>query len=269
MNKRLIFIHIPKNAGSTLSPVLRRQFPASSILSIYHDIQQQLKAFKTSEQKEKDGYQLIMGHIPFGLHSYYPEGECTYISFLRDPVKRIVSHYHYVKSRPYHPFHDIPGALENLCAYIEKTQSPEMNNGQLRLMTDQEHLPFGEINEERYEQSMELIDAQYSFMGITESFFDSMLLLQDTFGFKNVAFANKNVGKTRPRELTREERDLIMHYNHWDAKLYEKQLASFREKVTGIEQYDAKKNELLKRNNIYQKRHKILSSIKSVVKKFY
>src|SRR5690606_35587137 len=44
-------------------------------------------------------FQLIQGHTNFGIHQYLSQ-PCTYITFLRHPVSRVVSHYHYVQRQP-------------------------------------------------------------------------------------------------------------------------------------------------------------------------
>ena len=55
------------------------------------------KAFLMLEQKR--GKQVIGGHMPYGAHEFL--GPCEYVTLLRHPVDRVLSHYYSLKeSRP-------------------------------------------------------------------------------------------------------------------------------------------------------------------------
>ena len=95
----LIFMHIPKNAGATLHPVLERHYGKRTRHSI--NVADDIEAFKRLPQAQRDRIRLLKGHMPFGLHEYLA-GRSAYITLLRHPAERIVSHYYYVKRMPKH-----------------------------------------------------------------------------------------------------------------------------------------------------------------------
>ena len=43
--------------------------------------------------------QVFKGHMPFGIHKRLPQ-DYTYITFLRDPIERVVSAYYFARNYP-------------------------------------------------------------------------------------------------------------------------------------------------------------------------
>ena len=84
----LVFIHILKTAGQTLMPILRDQFePGESFFGNWPDI-------KARTADELSRYRLIMGHNFPGIADRI-SGQAVFITFLRDPVERTLSHFSY------------------------------------------------------------------------------------------------------------------------------------------------------------------------------
>src|SRR5438874_1730089 len=94
----LLFLHIPKTGGSTLSKILERQYPRAQTLTLDD---QKIAQFKTLPVAERGRYCLVKGHLHFGLHHFIPRPS-TYITLLREPVERVLSFYHYARSTPDH-----------------------------------------------------------------------------------------------------------------------------------------------------------------------
>lgn len=70
----LIFIHIPKAAGTTFYQVLNRQYKPQHILLIEHGLakQRSVNAFRQLPEDRKSRLRCIRGHMPFGLHQWLP-----------------------------------------------------------------------------------------------------------------------------------------------------------------------------------------------------
>src|ERR1700724_2464607 len=94
----LIFLHIPKTGGSTLYKILERHFsPAETVTLDTPGVAR----FKTLPAAKRGRYRLIQGHMHFGLHRFIPRAS-TYVTFLRQPVERVLSFYYYARSTPDH-----------------------------------------------------------------------------------------------------------------------------------------------------------------------
>jgi hypothetical protein len=87
MNKTIIFTHIPKTSGTSFIKSLIEP----SGLKTY-----QYSRLSKFIRKDLAKVQFISGHLPFGLHIFVPN-QTQYITFLRDPIERAISHYYFIK----------------------------------------------------------------------------------------------------------------------------------------------------------------------------
>ena len=71
-------------------------------------------------------------------------GKSKYITFLRDPVERLISHYHYVLRRPKHYLYEqvVKDGL-SLSDYVTSDISPELSNHQVRMISGREDGELG------------------------------------------------------------------------------------------------------------------------------
>jgi hypothetical protein len=84
-------MHIPKTAGTTLRWVAERQYPATEFETLYPCHGPQITTFLTRPSLPA----AVIGHFRFGLHTRL-QAECRYLTFLRDPVDQVVSHFNYI-----------------------------------------------------------------------------------------------------------------------------------------------------------------------------
>ena len=135
---RIIYIHVPKCGGSSFGKALRLRFLASQatidlnqgdpslqgedrILSDYAARATQLRAHVAA------GAHLITGHVQYDADLHAGDAHnYNFVTLLRDPVARFVSHYNYVQrahpnpSRPdtLHAFLDTPDAARLASQYL-------------------------------------------------------------------------------------------------------------------------------------------------------
>src|SRR5258707_15443325 len=91
----LIFLHIPKTAGMTLYEIISHQFPRESIYWVAgHRNREDIQQFMEMPEDQRQQYRCMMGHTIFGIHDYFIQ-PVEYLTILREPVDRIISHYYY------------------------------------------------------------------------------------------------------------------------------------------------------------------------------
>lgn len=97
----LIYLHIPKTGGTTLHSVLSQRYSRDATFRYVGPDAE--GAFRQLSQARQQSIKLMRGHFPFGLHKLI-ERPSFYVTFLRDPIDRVVSLYYNGIRRPDHKF---------------------------------------------------------------------------------------------------------------------------------------------------------------------
>jgi hypothetical protein len=215
----VIFLHIPKAAGTTLRNILQRQYLEEEILNL-HGVSSLEKLEKLSDG-EKRQLKLIQGHFPFGVHEMLPQPS-TYITMLRNPVKRVISTYFYAKRTPFHrDYETINQERMSLKDYMISKLNPVLNNGQVRLLSGEINVTFGDCNERMLEQAKNNLNKYFSVVGTLENFDQSLLAIKEILGYKNIFYTKLNTSQSKnDKEFDSEIIDLIKYYNNLDLELY-------------------------------------------------
>jgi len=224
LNRTIIFLHIPKAAGTTIHSILENQYSSKSIFSIHGGkVQESMDKFKRLSDKRKREIILIKGHMKFGLHKFIPQPS-TYFSLIRDPIDRIVSHYHYVLRTPNHYLYNkVKKADMDIKEYVESGISTELNNGQLRDLSGVgKSFKFGECPNNLMKIVRYNINTHFSFIGLFERFDESIIFLKRQFNWKTPYYIHRNVTKNRMKvkELDSETIKTIIKYNKMDIQFY-------------------------------------------------
>lgn len=244
----VIFTHIPKTAGSTISTIIRRQYDKASIhvsrtkriprLPPLESSRGRIADLKAMSDEQRAKIDVFTGHEGFGVHELLPR-QCTYITVMRDPVDRIISHYYYVLRRPKHRLYDeITTKKMSLKDYAASGLSTELDNSQTKYLAGLEtpYLKYGEYSDDILGAAVENIQKHFSVVGLQERFDETMLLLEKALGWKRPLYVKANVTDTRPRkeDLSADTLSTIEKYNELDIELYrlaqerfEKQIEAF------------------------------------------
>ena len=231
-NETLIFLHIPKVGGMTLYKILERQYSRAQTLTFDGSDSQRMR-FKRFPPAQRMRYRLIRGHLYFGLHRLIP-GASVYVTFLRNPVERVHSFYHYALSKPDHYLYDI---LKTECldpkAPVIQEMTLELCNEQTRLLAgDEWEDPQRPVTRAALKRAQANLRTHFRVVGLTEAFDASVLLLHQAFGWQVPFYGKENVTKNKPDStfLDAETRRLIEETNSFDLELYEYARELFKEK---------------------------------------
>lgn len=232
----VIFLHIPKAAGSTLHSVLRGYYPKESVCHIPVSIPNREAVYADLNRDQRARVRLIKGHLLFGIHRLVPD-RFTYITVLRHPVDRVVSHYYYVRRTPRHRlFETLRSSDMSLEEYVTSKTALELNNGQVRALYGPDHLEveYGECMPAMFEQAVHNLRTHFSVVGLTDRFDESLLLMRQLLGWNRWPFyVARNVTENRPavRRVPQHVIKKIEQDNELDLELYALARRSFDEQM--------------------------------------
>jgi len=229
----LISIHIYKTAGTTFYSVIDRIFKRNEIVNAnikgLHTCEEDLK---NGNIENKESIKIIHGHFSFGWHKYFSE-PVRYISFLRDPVSRVMSDYFYNKEFAKGHNHSYASKM-TLKEYLNCDQILDMDNGQTRYIAGDLTTPYGHCSQEMLSIAKRNIDSMFLFVGLTEKFDESLVLINKYLGWNKIYYTNKNVTKGKMDALHPEEVHAIHERNKFDTELYQYVSNQFEERTKAI-----------------------------------
>jgi hypothetical protein len=226
----IIFLHIPKTAGTTLNRIIDWEYNPLHIFSIngryFRSSYARLTRCPSSRLARMA---LFRGHMPFGLHRFL-DRPATYITVLRNPIERTISEYYFAVNRRIHREHRQISKL-SLEDYVRT--SPH-NNAQTKLVAGQNDgydFLAGDCGREMLTVAKENLSRYFRFVGITERFTESLALSKVLLGWRLRRYATFRVTPRRPRTETLTETALrvISEYNCYDMELYDYAMQLFDE----------------------------------------
>lgn len=256
-----IFVHIPKTAGSTFHMLLNSRYDKSKVRNVFGSrySEPEIAAFIKEPESAKANIELLKGHMPYGLHKHTPHKKFRYISILRDPIDRVISQYYYIKKNSYNPLHK-KVHLEGMSIgdFVSSGVAVGMNNGHCRFLNgDLDEYKFNACDEQLLSSVKSNISQHFLWVGLTERFDESILLLANLLGWsKPPYYIRENISKSRkPRSsISIDEIEMIKNYNELDIQLYEFANALLDEKISSIPAFEEELEKFKFENLKIQKR---------------
>jgi hypothetical protein len=255
----VLFLHIPKTAGTTFGNVFSYQYcsfdPAEKAdpdpeVRLYdgtywppfHTFDTQFPPYKTygshgepqSHVRDvrftehvmttrRNRIRAVIGHFPFGIHELLLKPS-TYITFLRDPIDRVISLYYFALKYSNNPYHERLVAHDiSLEEFVAGISCREAENDQTRRLSGL-NPDFGACTVDMLRTAKDNMTRSFSVVGITERFDESLLLFKRTLGWtRSIRYWPGQVNDTRPRKesISQATKDLIAKYNQLDIELYD------------------------------------------------
>jgi hypothetical protein len=218
----VIFLHVPKAAGTTFRGVLRGVYGRHRSFRVDgYDIPGSLERLAGMPVWRRKLLRSYEGHMAYGLHEHLG-GPAAYVAFVRDPVARLVSHYDYVVRTPSSRLH--PETIErgyDLKRYVEEASFARVvNDSQVRYLGGS-LLGDDSPPEELLERAKRRIDEGRLCCGVVERFDDSLAAISRALRWKRVpAYNSLNVAEKRAEPPDPETRRAILERNAHDAELH-------------------------------------------------
>lgn len=219
----IVFYHLPKSAGTTLNRILRHNYRRDEMAESGPNTQEFVAELKTWPPERLAAIRFLQGHYPWGLHEMLPQRSRCF-TILRDPVERVLSHFYHAQRQPdyflYDLIQDNNGSLPKL---LESGVPLMMNDGQVRLLSAVwGDAPFDGIDEAMLAKAVDNLRA-CAVVGVTEQFDLTLLLLQQTFGWRHIDYVRANIGTNRPPSATLGEEIIaaVRRHNQLDMRLYD------------------------------------------------
>ncbi len=229
----LIHLHIPKNAGTTLSRMVKlrlvtrpptRLLAHSTVLGKYDvaGLDKRVEAIASLPEREKKRVCFFEAHCAYGIHERLP-GPHRYMTVIREPVDRTLSVYAFCKKNR---FIDADTTLEQFLEELPENPVWQTDNAQIRYLAGENGVidtrPVGAVDREMLELAKKRLEEMF-FVGIMERFDESVVLLGRQLGWRGLAYGRSNVNKQRakPNEIDPSQRELILSRNELDLELHE------------------------------------------------
>ena len=205
----LAFIHIHKTAGQTFEKILSSSFgpdhcyvqpwelPTGEIPFMSQDLKRVLRFYPN--------LQSFGGHHVHPYNDLDQEFDIRYVTFIREPIRRTISNYQYAVQ-----------VLKKNFTFKEWINNDWHHNRHTKMLAGEESL----------EKAIRIIQEKKVFMGITEYFDESLVLIKSLIDNRlNIAYQRVNVA-TQNKLASRLLEDpytqqLIEDVNQLDIKLYD------------------------------------------------
>lgn len=238
----LLFMHIPKTAGTSLRREVGRAYAPTERAYIYDgsglDGVHSQEGFAQLPLERRRELRLVFGHFRFGLHRAVP-GPSAYAAVVRDPVDRVISvysHYRFHKGVRYRLMSPAaraqdPAAMERyeiesrgigLEEWVLERGRREVDNQMVRQLTGAPGIPFGACDDRLLERALENLDGRFALLLVQEELERSMAALADRIG--RPLRSARRLKVNRRREATARVdpgvRQRIAELNRLDVELY-------------------------------------------------
>ncbi len=210
----LVSIHIPKTAGTSFRNTLKSVYGEASVARL--DIHIENKKVRLNEKLYNDNHldyeiKVIHGHFcPDDLNNFIKINRKTlFITWLRDPVERVVSNYYYLAKR------------------LTEILDEENNNLNILSKMQRSLIEYASDEISRNRMSKFLSGKELSkmaFVGIQEHYEEDLKQLAQLFNWDNLAVFKHNVTGSK-YEVSESDRAKIAALNELDMAIYNEGLA--------------------------------------------
>lgn len=232
----VVFIHIPKTAGSSLRSAMTSVLTGNELLSVYPRAEwaTPARAVPDLPSERREAARLVFGHFSHGLHRHFSQ-PTAYATVVRDPVERVLSAYFHevrgierrrVDGRPLTRWQQAIAEDEIDPVAYARGRPPgrrvaHTQNLQTRMIAGVMHVDGDPEHPDLLELALANLPS-FAVLGTTQRLGDVAVHLVDAIGVDadlDVPELNRNVGRPRAGDLERADIEEIRDHNRLDVEL--------------------------------------------------
>ncbi|MBN2776021.1 MAG: sulfotransferase family 2 domain-containing protein [Bacteroidales bacterium] len=228
----IYFLHIYKTGGTSVSDLLYRNYLPEEILGLYSKGVNGIDLISLVDLYENiiipKQTRILYGHFAYGIHEK-SDRPYSYMCFLREPIRRLVSMYFnykrmdkQFKGRIFDEFSFYLKDGSNIDNFEELVNFDIIHNQQCMFLTGESSKDIA-LNPEYYaELAIKNICREFTFVGITELFDESVRLLIKKLGLESTAFVSQNFCNNKPLDfkIPEELLPIILNKSKADVIIY-------------------------------------------------
>lgn len=222
----LVFVHIPKAAGTSLKDLIARVYAGRPSL-FFTPGDGRLERFAALPPASRAGCAVVAGHEPFGLHRVFDGtgARPAVITVLREPVARVISLYNYIFREPAHTRHaDFVSRRPTVRDVVEAGDFVPFDNHQVRFLAGRatHRKPFGALGGSDLERAKRNLAEGVRVFGLQDRMGETLRLFASELGWPplDLPALNRTGGASFAPAIGDGDRTAIAETNELDAELY-------------------------------------------------
>ena len=177
----IIFTHIPKCAGTTVRNVFNCVYGAERIYDPFDQ-----PDFENSEKGAFDRYDVLFGHRHYGAHEKLTR-PYRYVTFLRNPVKRLYSNWQYIRTHSSHRDYEKAIKYDNVLDFYANGGEPWGANGMTKMLAGYDPRTIDNVDHIIGRQASRNLNTYY-FAGTSDLMELSLVCLRQKMDWKTIPF---------------------------------------------------------------------------------
>jgi hypothetical protein len=217
-----LFVHVPKTAGTSFSHEMAREMPPYRNIHVDYEnpdlpyeAQLQAAVDRFIDDARETAFRSASGHIT-AVHAqqiYEAIPTAKLITFLRDPVARVISDYRYQRTPAHPPYQKFIEQFPTLEDYIE---FPDARNKIFRFLVPNHRTPIAD--------AVAQIEESFTFVGLVEMYPMSFNVTFRLFGLNPMPVEHQRKTETNEFNIYEDSPELrarIRKLNELDVVLFE------------------------------------------------
>lgn len=247
----LLYLHIPKAAGTTMAALLYEQLRNSEDVQegkfcsgVYYHPAGFIRELDADSEEEilrtlrRDDLRAVLGHFRYGLHQQVPR-PCQYATILREPISRLSSLYQFQRlneSRYGHLNQIRLPEDTDIEHFVTAPPYPEIDNGMTRRLSGVS-ASIGECDRPMLETAIGNLKNSFAVVGLSDRFDETIVLMSLTFGWPEPPLyypLNVNTKRQTKNSINSDTADFIREQNAFDVELYQVATNIFHQQTSDL-----------------------------------